>query len=261
MRTTTAQITAKKNAEKIVVLTAYSASIAKLVDEHVDIILVGDSVGMVIYGMDSTLPVTLDMMIEHGKAVMRGSERALVVVDMPYGTYEKSPADALANARKLVEQTGAQAVKLEGGVAIEATIRHLTSNGIAVMGHVGLQPQSVEIYGGYKIQGKTDESAAQILADAVAVEKAGAFSMVIEGVRKNVAEKITSTVKIPTIGIGASVECDGQVLVIDDMLGLTENPARFVKKFAHLDSVISAAVEEYSFAVRGRKFPTDQNCY
>jgi 3-methyl-2-oxobutanoate hydroxymethyltransferase len=244
-----------------VALTAYSTPIAKLLDPQVDIILVGDSVGMVIYGMDSTLSVTLDMMIAHAKAVVRGSSQALVVVDMPYGTYEKSPTQALENARKLLSETGAQAVKLEGGADKSITIMHLTQNGVPVMAHVGLQPQSVEKYGGYKIQGKTPEAAEQILADALAVEKAGAFALVIEGVKRELAEKITAAVKIPTIGIGASVECDGQVLVIDDMLGLTENPARFVKKFTDLRTPIKSAIAEYCSAVRGKKFPTDENCY
>jgi 3-methyl-2-oxobutanoate hydroxymethyltransferase len=261
MRKTIENIKAQKRLEKLVVLTAYSAPIAKLLDPHVDILLVGDSLGMVIYGMDSTLGVTLDMMIAHGKAVVKASEKALVVVDMPYGTYENSPQQALQNAKKIIEETGAQAVKLETGIEHEQIVRHLVENNIPVMAHVGLKPQSVEKYGGYKIQGKNDSAAAQILMDAIAMQDAGAFSIVIEGVKQAVAEKVTATLKIPTIGIGASVECDGQVLVIDDMLGITESPAKFVKKFANLSAQISAAAEEYSFAVRGKKFPDESNCY
>lgn len=261
MRKTTSQIQAQKNAEKIVVLTAYSAPMAKLLDAHVDVLLVGDSLGMVLYGMDSTLPVTLDMIIAHGKAVVHGSEHALVVVDMPYGTYENSAQQALDNARKLLDETGAQAVKLEGGEDMAKVISALVENNIPVMAHIGLQPQSVEKYGGFKIQGKTDESAKQILADAVAVEKAGAFAVVVEGVKQKVAEAVTKAIAIPTIGIGASAECDGQVLVVEDMLGLTENPPKFVKKFAGLNAQISDAVKEYAAEVRGKQFPKDENCY
>lgn len=259
MRKIVAQIAAQKNGGKLVVLTAYSASMAKLLDQHVDVLLVGDSVGMVLYGMESTLPVTLDMMIAHGAAVVRGSKQALVVVDMPFGTYENSPQIALENAQKLLAETGAQAVKLEG--ALSKTIAHLAQNNVPVIAHIGLQPQSVEKLGGYKVQGKTPESAAQILADALAVEKAGAFAVVIEGVKRQVAEAVTAAVKIPTIGIGASVECDGQVLVLEDMLGLTNSPAKFVKKFASLKQPIEVAVAEYAAAVRGKNFPTDENVY
>lgn len=259
MRITSAQVQARKNSEKIVVLTAYSAPMAKLIDEHVDIILVGDSVGMVLYGMDSTLTVSLEMMIAHGTAVVRGSGKALVVVDMPYGTYENSAEQALENAKKIIKETGAQAVKLEGAFA--EAISLLVANDIPVMAHIGLQPQSVEKYGGFKIQGKTDESAKQILYDAKVVEEAGAFAVVIEGVKQEVAEQVTSSVEIPTIGIGASVDCDGQVLVVEDMLGLTERPPKFVKKFTDLNPLISQAVAKYSAAVRGKNFPTDENCY
>ena len=259
MRKTIAEIAAQKNSEKIVVLTAYSAPMAALLDEHVDVILVGDSLGMVLYGMDSTLPVTLATMIVHAKAVMRGSRKALVVVDMPYGTYEDSAAQALENAQRIMEETGAQAVKLEG--AFDEQIAMLVKNNIPVMAHIGLQPQSVEKYGGFKIQGKTDESATQILADAKAVEAAGAFAVVVEGVKREVAEQVTQAVGIITIGIGASVECDGQVLVAEDMLGLTEKPPKFVKKFANLNAEISKAAKEYAAEVRGGKFPRDENCY
>jgi len=260
MRKTIENIKAQKRLEKLVVLTAYSAPIAKLLDPHVDILLVGDSLGMVIYGMDSTLGVTLDMMIAHGKAVVKGSEKALVVVDMPYGTYENSPQQALQNAKKIIEETGAQAVKLEG--ALTDIISHLVGNNIPVMAHIGLQPQSVEKYGGYKIQGKTEESAKQILADAIAVEKAGAFAVVIEGVKREVAETVTATLKIPTIGIGASVACDGQVLVIYDLIGLYQDiRPKFVRQYAQLHQTVGDAIESYIQDVQSGNFPSEKESF
>jgi len=244
-----------------VCLTAYTTPMAQLVDPHVDLILVGDSVGMVLYGYDTTLPVTLDMMIAHGAAVMRGSQHALVVVDMPYGSYEQSPQQALANAQRVIAETGCSAVKLEGGQEMAATIRHLTQNNIAVVGHIGLLPQSVEKTGGYKIQGKTEDQIARLKADALAVAAAGAFAMVIEGTLEPVAREITGAVSIPTIGIGASPTCDGQILVIDDILGFTAKPPRFAKKFADVTPVIAAAVKDYADAVRAGQFPTLEQCF
>lgn len=242
-------------------LTAYTAPMARLLDPHVDILLVGDSVGMVLYGFDTTLPVTLDMMIAHGAAVMRASSQALVVVDMPYGTYEKSPEQALRNAQRIKQETGCEAVKLEGGQSMAATVRHLVDNNIPVMGHIGLMPQSVEKMGGYKIQGRNEAQAEQVKADAAALVNAGAFAIVIEGTVEPLARAITESVSIPTIGIGASIACDGQVLVIDDVLGLTQKPPRFAKRFAELAPLISKAAEDFSAEVRTRHFPSPEHCF
>jgi 3-methyl-2-oxobutanoate hydroxymethyltransferase len=242
-------------------LTAYTTPIARLVDPHVDLILVGDSLGMTLYGFDNTLSVTLDMMIAHGAAVMRGTNHALVVVDMPYGSYEASPEQALRNAQRVMVETGCGAVKLEGGQEMATTIQLLTQQGIAVVGHVGLLPQSLEKMGGFKIQGKDDAQAAKVMADAKAVAEAGAFAMVIEGTVEPVARAITQAVTVPTIGIGASPGCDGQILVIDDILGFTEKPPRFAKKFTDITLAISAAVESYAQDVRAGKFPELAHCY
>ena len=252
----------KKTDTPLVVLTAYTAPMAKLLDPHVDILLVGDSLGMVLYGMQTTREVTLDMMILHGQAVVKSSRQALVVVDMPFGTYEASPEQAYDNACYLLAETGCQAVKLEGGQAMAATIAYLTSRNIPVMAHVGLLPQSVETPDGFKTQGKTDDAAAQILADAQAVEKAGAFSVVIEGVTEPLARAISDKLAIPTIGIGASPACGGQVLVTDDMLGLSGGYIpRFVKPYAGLASMAEDAVKAYAQDVRTRAFPTSDYCY
>ncbi len=251
----------KKGNAPIVCLTAYSAQIARLLDPHVDIILVGDSLGMVEYGFGNTLSVTLDMMVAHGAAVVRGSSHAFVTVDMPIGTYEKSPDQALANARRIINETGAQAVKLEGGVKMAATVRHLVANGVAVMGHIGLLPQSVEIMGGYKIQGRGDTAAQELIADAKAIAAAGAFAMVIEGSIEAAARAASEASSVPTIGIGASPACDGQVLVINDILGLTEKPPKFVKRYAELGNVITDAAKAYADDVRARRFPDLAHCY
>ncbi|MCF8495619.1 MAG: 3-methyl-2-oxobutanoate hydroxymethyltransferase [Alphaproteobacteria bacterium] len=262
-RITADQIRAMKNpAEPIVCLTAYSAPVARLLDPHVDILLVGDSMGMVLYGMEDTLGVTLDMMIAHGRAVVRASESALVVVDMPRGTYEESPAQAYGNARRLLDETGAQAVKLEGGEDRAEIIKYMTDRNINVMGHIGLLPQRVKEDGGFKIKGKTEEETAHLLRDARAVESAGAFATVIEGTVNNVAEALTKSVKIPTIGIGASPACDGQVLVTDDLLGLSlQRPAKFVKKYSDLQHAIKLATQEFAADVRARRFPGLENLY
>jgi 3-methyl-2-oxobutanoate hydroxymethyltransferase len=244
-----------------VCLTAYTARIAELLDPHVDLILVGDSVGMTQYGFKTTLPVTLDMMLAHGAAVVRATKRALIVVDMPYGTYEESPEQALTNAQRIIAATGCQAVKLEGGAAMAPTVAALTQNGIAVMGHVGLLPQSVEKTGGYKIQGRDAEQAANVRADAQAVAVAGAFAIVIEGTVESVARAMTADIAVPTIGIGASAACDGQILVIDDVLGMTAKPPRFAKAYADLAATIADAAARYAAEVRTGQFPAADHCF
>ncbi|MBZ9704634.1 MULTISPECIES: 3-methyl-2-oxobutanoate hydroxymethyltransferase [unclassified Mesorhizobium] len=252
----------RKRDVPIVCLTAYTYPIARLLDEHVDLLLVGDSVAMVLHGHKTTLGASLEMMIAHGQAVMRGSARACVVVDMPAGSYEDSAAQAVASARRIVGETGCQAVKLEGGVGMARQITAVVDAGIAVMGHIGLLPQSVEKDGGYRIKGRTDENAAALFADARAVEEAGAFSMVIEGTVEAVAAEITRRIAIPTIGIGASGVCDGQILVIDDMVGLTvDRVPKFVKEYADLRSVVSQAAARYASEVRDRTFPGSENVF
>lgn len=247
---------ARKGGVPIVCLTAYTYPVARLLDDHVDLLLVGDSVAMVLHGHKTTLGASLEMMIAHGQAVMRGSAKACVVVDMPAGSYEKSAAQAVASARRIVEETGCQAVKLEGGVDVAGQIAAIVASGIPVMGHIGLQPQSVEKDGGYKIKGRTPENVAALMRDADAVEKAGAFSLVIEGTVETVAADLTRRIAIPTIGIGASSDCDGQILVIDDMIGLTvDRVPKFVKEYADLRSVVADAAAHYAAEVRSRTFP------
>ncbi len=257
MRKTIIEIQQAKGQDKLVVLTAYSAPMAGLLDPSCDILLVGDSMGMVLYGMENTLGVTLDMMVAHGRAVVRGSKKALVVVDMPYGTYEKSPEQALINAKKIME-CGCDAVKIEGH---EDKVAYLVDNGIPVMAHIGLLPQSVEIEGGYKIKGKTEAEQKRLIAEAQAVQAAGAFAVVIEGTIEPVARSITEALSIPTIGIGASHACDGQVLVSEDMLGMFESTPRFVKTYASLRTDITKAVQHYAQEVRDGKFPSDSYVY
>ena len=237
-------------------LTAYTTPMAKLLDPHCDVLLVGDSLGMVLYGLPSTLSVSLDMMIAHGAAVVRGAKHACVVVDLPFGSYQESPHIAFRNAARVIAETGAQAVKLEGGVEMAETIRFLTQRGIPVCGHVGLMPQSVNVAGGFRATGRTDDEAAKVTADAHAVADAGAFSVVVEGTLEPVAAAITAALPIPTIGIGASAQCDGQVLVIDDVLGtFNDFVPRFVKRYAELGVEISRAAGEYAADVRARRFP------
>lgn len=261
-RITVPQLVARKGGEPIVVLTCYTAPMAGFLDKHVDVLLVGDSLGMVIYGFDSTLPVTLDMMIAHGAAVVRGSARACVVVDMPFGSYQESPAQAYRNAARVLAETGAAAVKLEGGVEMAETIAFLVERGIPVMGHVGLLPQSVNTQGGYRIQGRDDRGASEVLRDARAVAEAGAFSMVIEGTAEPVAREATTAVLVPTIGIGASPACDGQVLVTEDMLGLfAAFKPSFVKRFAELGREVEAAAESYAREVKARRFPGPEHVF
>jgi 3-methyl-2-oxobutanoate hydroxymethyltransferase len=261
-RKTPADLRARKGGVPIVSLTAYTTSQARLLDPHSDLLLVGDSLGMVVYGLESTLPVTLDMMIAHGAAVVRGANRACVIVDMPFGSYQESPAQAFANAARIMAETGCAGVKLEGGEVMAETIRFLTARGIPVLSHVGLQPQSVNAIGGFHAQGRTDAEAARVIADGKAVADAGAFAMVVEGTAEPVARRLTEIVPVPTIGIGASVACDGQVLVIDDLLGIFDGfKPRFVKRYAELSGAISAAVSAYAEDVRTRRFPGPEHVY
>ncbi len=254
--------TARQGGDPIVCLTAYTAPVARLLDPHVDLLLVGDSLGMVVYGFDSTLPVTLDMMIAHGAAVVRGSERACVVVDLPFGSYQESPQVAFRNAARVMAETGAQAVKLEGGAEMAETVAFLASRGVPVMGHVGLLPQSVNALGGYKAVGRDPASAERIRADARAIAEAGAFSLVIEGTMESLARQITEDVAVPTIGIGASPACDGQVLVSDDMLGLfSDFQPKFVKRYGQLGSAMGEAAAAYAAEVKARTFPGPEHCF
>jgi len=260
-RLTVPAIAKRKGGEPVVMLTAYTARMAQLLDKHCDMLLVGDSLGQVIYGLDTTVKVTLEMMIAHGAAVVRGSWRSVVVVDMPFGSYEASPAQAFENAARVMKETGAAGVKLEGGTAMAETISFLSRRGIPVVGHVGLTPQAVNALGGYGARGRSDAEAATILEDAEAVCAAGAFAMVVEGVVESLGRRITETVKCPTIGIGASAACDGQVLVVDDMLGMFERVPRFVERFDDLAVRIDAAAATYAAAVRERRFPTEKQLY
>ena len=260
-RLTVPAIRARKRAEPIVMLTAYTVRMAQLLDPHCDLLLVGDSLGQVIYGLPSTVPVTLDMMAAHGAAVVRGSYRSVVVIDMPFGSYEASPEKAFDSAAWLLKQTGAAAVKLEGGAAMAATVRFLSERGIPVMGHVGLTPQAVNQLGGYGARGRDKAEADKIVADATAIADAGAFAIVVEGVVEPIARAITERVACPTIGIGASADCDGQVLVAEDMLGLFERTPRFVKRFDDMAGRISAAVTHYAEDVRARRFPGPDQTY
>jgi 3-methyl-2-oxobutanoate hydroxymethyltransferase len=260
-RTTTADIAARKGGEPIVCLTAYDAPTAAILDEHCDLLLVGDSVGMVVHGLPSTVGVTMEMMILHGQAVMRGSERALVVVDMPFGSYEASPAQAFENATRLLKETGAQAVKLESGRYAADAIKFMVERGIPVMGHVGLRPQAINVYGAFKARGRTTAERAEILAEAQATADAGAFAVVVEGVAEDLAREITERIKAPTIGIGASSACDGQILVTPDMLGVFDWTPKFVKRYASLKRAMSEAVADYASEVRRRSFPEPAQVY
>jgi 3-methyl-2-oxobutanoate hydroxymethyltransferase len=251
-----------KGGPPIVGLTAYTAPIARLLDPHVDFLLVGDSLGMVVYGFESTLPVTVEMMIAHGAAVVRASSQALVIVDLPFGSYQASAEQAFRTAARIVAETGCTAVKLEGGAEMADTVRFLTERGIPVAGHVGLMPQLLNIAGGFKVQGRGQRQADRLAADAAAIAGAGAFSLVIEGTVESVARSITEAVAVPTIGIGASPMCDGQILVTDDVLGLfTQFKPRFVKRYAELAAAIAAAAAEYAADVRARRFPGPEHCF
>jgi 3-methyl-2-oxobutanoate hydroxymethyltransferase len=259
---TVPEVASRKGGTPIVCLTAYTTPMARLLDPHVDILLVGDSLGMVVYGMETTLPVTLDMMINHGAAVVRGADHACVTVDLPFGSYQESPEAAYQACARVLAETGCDAVKLEGGAEMAETIRFLTARSVPVMGHVGLKPQSVRAMGGYTVQGRGEEAAQRVIEDAKAVADAGAFSIVVEGTMEPVARALTAAVDVPTIGIGASVACDGQVLVTEDILGLfTDFTPRFVKRYADIGAEIEAAARAYAEDVRTRAFPSDEHCF
>jgi 3-methyl-2-oxobutanoate hydroxymethyltransferase len=254
-------IAARKGGEPLVCLTAYTTPIAEILDEHCDLLLVGDSLGMVVHGLPNTVGVTMEMMILHGQAVMRGARRAMVVVDMPFGSYEGSAEAAYDNAARIMKETGAQAVKVESGPTVPDTIHYMVQRGIPVMGHVGLRPQAVLVDGGFKAKGRDEEGRAKILAEARATADAGAFSVVVEGVAESLAREITAAIAPPTIGIGASAGCDGQILVTDDMLGLFDWTPKFVRRFADLRGEIAEAGAKYAAEVRARTFPGEAETY
>ena len=252
----------RKNGEPIVSLTAYTTPMAKILDPHCDFLLVGDSLGMVLYGMDSTLGVTLDMMINHGVAVVRGSSRACIIVDMPFGTYQESPEQAYRNCARVIAKTGCSAVKIEGGIEMADTVSFLVKRGIPVMGHVGLKPQSVNIVGSYRAHGRERDEAEKVKEDARAISSAGAFSIVLEGIIEKLAAEITHEIRAVTIGIGASAKCDGQILVTEDAIGMfSEFTPKFVKRFSETGEDIGNAVSEYAREVKERIFPGDEHCY
>lgn len=254
-------IAARKGGEPIVCLTAYTAPVAEVLDAHCDLLLVGDSVGMVVHGLPNTVGVTMEMMILHGQAVMRGARRAMVVVDMPFGSYEGSPEEAYANAARIMKETGAQAVKVESGPTVPDTIHYMVQRGIPVMGHVGLRPQAVLVDGGFKAKGRDEEGRARILDEARATADAGAFAVVVEGVAEGLAREITAAIAPPTIGIGASAGCDGQILVTDDMLGLFDWTPKFVRRYADLRGEIGEAAANYAADVKARTFPGEAETY
>jgi len=260
-RLTAPDIRARKGGKPIVSLTSYHAHTARLLDKHCDFILVGDSLGMVMHGLESTVPVTLEMMILQGQAVMRGTIRALVVVDLPFGSYEASREQAFASAARVMKETGCGAIKLEGGTRMAETIAFLSQRGIPVMGHVGLTPQAINSLGSFRAQGRREEEWAAIEADATAVAEAGAFALVLEAMAEPLAARISRSVAIPTIGIGASAACDGQILVLEDMLGLSPRVPKFVKRYAELGGAIEDAVASYALEVRSRAFPAESNVY
>ncbi len=260
-RKTVRDIASAKSGDPLVCLTAYSAPMAELLDPYCDILLVGDSVGMVVHGLPSTVGVTLEMMILHGQAVMRGSEQAFVVVDMPFGSYETNADQAFLNAARLMSEVGCQAVKIESGTYASHQIAHLVARGVPVMGHVGLRPQAVHLEGGFRTKGRTEAGWQKALDEAKAAADAGAFALVVEGVSEDLAEEITNSVPCPTIGIGASAKCDGQILVTEDMLGLFDWTPKFVRKFGQMRGDIQHAVEAYQSAVQSRTFPGSAEIY
>ncbi len=260
-RTSVPDIIARKGGEPVVCMTAYYTRMAELLDPSCDLLLVGDSLGMVLYGMDSTLPVELDVMIRHGAAVVRGSSTALVIIDMPFGSYEESPAQAFRNCARAMAETGAQGIKLEGGRRMQETIAFLVARGIPVMAHIGLTPQALNVMGGFKTQGHEEKQRRAIITDAKAVAAAGAFATVVEGVPEPLAREITAQAANVIIGIGASAACDGQVIVTEDMLGFFDRNARFVKKYAEAGEMIRKAAAEYAGDVRARKFPGREHTY
>jgi 3-methyl-2-oxobutanoate hydroxymethyltransferase len=260
-RLNAADIRARKGGEPLVCLTAYTAPVASILDEVCEVLLVGDSVGMVVHGLPTTVGVTLEMMILHGQAVMRGSSRAMVVIDMPFGSYEAGAEAAYANAVRVMKETGAQGVKVESGPAVAETVRYLVQRGVPVMGHVGLRPQSVLVEGGFKAKGRTEDERSRVLEEARLTAEAGAFAIVIEGVAESLAREITEAVACPTIGIGASPDCDGQILVTDDLLGMFEWTPKFVRRYAGLREEIGRAVRAYADDVRARRFPAEAETY
>ena len=260
-RLTAPDIAARKGGAPIVSLTAYNAQTAGLADNHCDFLLVGDSLGMVVHGYDSTVPVSLDLMIVHGRAVVRGTRRALVVVDLPFGSYEESPQVAFRSAARVMQETGCGAVKLEGGRRMAETIRFLVDRGIPVMAHIGLTPQAVNTLGGFKVQGRGETQAAALDEDARAVTAAGAFAVVLEAMPAELAQRITAALAIPTIGIGASAACDGQILVMEDMLGMSPKVPKFVRKFGNIGQAIEDAIANYAADVAARRFPADEHTY
>ena len=261
-RLSATQIQSRKGGDKLVCLTAYTASVARHLDEEVDLLLVGDSLGMTVYGFDSTLPVTLDMMIAHGAAVVRSTRHAHIVVDLPFGSYQEAPEQAFRSAARVMAETGCGSVKLEGGAEMAETVAFLTRRGVPVMGHVGLTPQAVNALGGYRSRGHEPAERDKILRDGIAIAEAGAYSLVVEGVAESLARELTEAVAIPTIGIGGSPACDGQILVIDDMLGLfAEFIPKFVKRYRDLGEEIRAAAREYADDVRHGRFPAAEHTY
>ncbi|MGA0601177.1 3-methyl-2-oxobutanoate hydroxymethyltransferase [Caulobacter sp. KR2-114] len=260
-RITAPEITARKGKEPVVCLTAYTAPVAEILDAHCDLLLVGDSVGMVVHGLPNTVGVTMEMMILHGQAVMRAAKRAMVVVDMPFGSYEGSKETAYENAARILKETGCQAVKVESGPTIPETIAYLVRRGIPVMGHVGLRPQSVLVDGAFKAKGRQEAERARVVAEAEATADAGAFCVVVEGVAEALARDITAAIEVPTIGIGASAGCDGQILVTDDMLGLFDWTPKFVRRYADLRGEIARAAGAYAEDVRARRFPAAEETY
>ena len=260
-RKTVKDIAAAKGGAPLVCLTAYTAPMAAVLDERCDLLLVGDSVGMVVHGLPTTVGVTVEMMILHGQAVMRGSKRAFVVVDMPFGSYEASTEQAFMNAARIMKETGCQAVKIEAGEYAAATVKYLVERGIPVMAHVGLRPQATNVDGGFKAKGRTETERNKVISEAVAANEAGCFAMVIEGVAEDLAAQITRQVSCPTVGIGASAACDGQILVTDDLLGMFDWTPRFVRRYADLRSDIAKAVDGYASDVRARTFPGEKETY
>ncbi|MCL4767084.1 MAG: 3-methyl-2-oxobutanoate hydroxymethyltransferase [Hyphomicrobiaceae bacterium] len=260
-RMTSVDIRARKGGAPIVALTAYSAPAAAIADPHVDLLLVGDSVGMVVHGYETTVPVSLELMVMHGRAVVRGARRALVVVDLPFGAYEESPAVAFRNAARVLKETGCSAVKLEGGRRLADTVRYLVDRGIPVMGHIGLTPQAINTLGGFRAQGRTEDQWDGLEADAMAISDAGAFAIVLEAIAEPLAARITGAVPVPTIGIGASAACDGQILVMEDMLGMTPRVPKFVRQFGRVGEAIDHAIADYAASVRDRSFPAGEHTY
>jgi 3-methyl-2-oxobutanoate hydroxymethyltransferase len=260
-RTTSVDIRNRKGREPIVSLTAYHAHTAAIADKHVDFLLVGDSLGMVMHGYETTVPVSLELMIMHGRAVTRGAKKALVVVDMPFGSYEESPSVAFRNAARVMKETECGAIKLEGGRRMAETINYLVDRGVPVMAHIGLTPQAINTLGGFRAQGRTEDQWAALEEDARAVSEAGAFAVVLEAIAEPLAQRITTAVPIPTIGIGASAACDGQILVMEDMLGLSPRVPKFVKEFGKIGAAIDGAIGEYASAVRDRSFPAREHTY